>query len=105
MANFPLPNNDPNIPEDEHAPAPEHAPIAPNPAHVQPNDYLADDEEEEPISEQAPTAPVVPIVHNDPRDPYVAARDAAPVPATDDDNTAAAKDSQPSESRGSLRDP
>ncbi|GJT33207.1 hypothetical protein Tco_0923626 [Tanacetum coccineum] len=52
-----------------------------------------------------PTTPVVPIVHNDPRDQYVAARDATPVPATDDDDTAAAKDSQPSESRGSLRDP
>ncbi|GJT75431.1 hypothetical protein Tco_1042156 [Tanacetum coccineum] len=59
MANLPPPNNDPNVPEDEHAPAPEHAPIAPNPAPIQPNDYLADDdehpeEEEKPIPEQAP---------------------------------------------------
>ncbi|GJY53112.1 hypothetical protein Tco_0444776 [Tanacetum coccineum] len=62
MANLPPPNNDLNIPEDEHAPAPEHAPIAPNPAPIQPNDYLANDdeepkEEEEPIPEQAPAAP------------------------------------------------
>ncbi|GJY56104.1 ALP1-like protein [Tanacetum coccineum] len=62
MANLPPPNNDPNVPEDEHAPAPEHAPIAPNPAPIQPNDSLADDdedpeEEEEPIPEQAPAAP------------------------------------------------
>ncbi|GKC59763.1 hypothetical protein Tco_1087361 [Tanacetum coccineum] len=59
MANLPPPNNDLNVPEDEHAPAPEHATIAPNPAPIQPNDYLADDdeepkEEEEPIPEQAP---------------------------------------------------
>ncbi|GKF24391.1 hypothetical protein Tco_0076713, partial [Tanacetum coccineum] len=46
MANLPPPNNDPNVPEDEHAPAPEHAPIAPNRAPIQPNDYLADDEED-----------------------------------------------------------
>ncbi|GJZ70932.1 hypothetical protein Tco_0634783, partial [Tanacetum coccineum] len=55
MANLPPPNNDPNVPEDEHAPAPEHAPIAPNLAHIQLNDYLADNEEpkekEEPIPE------------------------------------------------------
>ncbi|GJY47833.1 hypothetical protein Tco_0437789 [Tanacetum coccineum] len=63
MANLPPPNNDPNVLEDEHALAPEHALIAPNPAPIQPNDYLADDdenpeeepeEEEEPIPEQAP---------------------------------------------------
>ncbi|GKC40991.1 hypothetical protein Tco_1053375 [Tanacetum coccineum] len=63
MANLPPPNNDPNVPEDEHAPAPEHAPIAPNPTPIQPNDYLANDEadpeeepkeEEEPIPKQAP---------------------------------------------------
>ncbi|GJZ80147.1 hypothetical protein Tco_0644984 [Tanacetum coccineum] len=59
MGNLPPPNNDPNILEGEHAPAPEHALIAPNPAPIQPNDYLANDdeepkEEEEPIPEQAP---------------------------------------------------
>ncbi|GJT72787.1 putative reverse transcriptase domain-containing protein [Tanacetum coccineum] len=48
---------------------------------------------------------VVPIVHNDPRDSYVVARDATPIPAMDNDNTVAAKDSQPLESRGSPRDP
>ncbi|GJU89242.1 hypothetical protein Tco_1301665 [Tanacetum coccineum] len=63
MANLPPPNNDPNVPEGEHAPAPEHAPISPNPAPIQPNDYLANNdeepkEEEEPIPEQAPAAPV-----------------------------------------------
>ncbi|GKA14783.1 hypothetical protein Tco_0694429 [Tanacetum coccineum] len=67
MENLPPPNNDLNIPEDEHAPAPEHAPIAPNPPPIQPNNYLANDEadpeeepevEEEPIPEQAPVAPV-----------------------------------------------
>ncbi|GJZ60912.1 hypothetical protein Tco_0617049 [Tanacetum coccineum] len=51
---------------DEHAPAPKHAPISPNPTPIQPNDYLAYDdedpeeepeEEEEPIPEQAPAAP------------------------------------------------
>ncbi|GKA10732.1 hypothetical protein Tco_0690165 [Tanacetum coccineum] len=67
MENLPPPNDDPNIPEDEHAPPPEHAPIAPNPAPIQPNDYLTNDEaypeeepeeEEEPIPKQAPAAPV-----------------------------------------------
>ncbi|GKA94544.1 hypothetical protein Tco_0816582 [Tanacetum coccineum] len=66
MANLPPPNNDPNVPEDEQAPALEHAPIAPNPAPIQPNDYLANDEadpkeepkeEEEPIPEQTHAAP------------------------------------------------
>ncbi|GJS58245.1 putative reverse transcriptase domain-containing protein [Tanacetum coccineum] len=62
MANLPPLNNDPNVPEGEHVPAPEHAPIAPNPAPIQPNDYLANDdeepkEEEEPIPKQAPAAP------------------------------------------------
>ncbi|GKC07402.1 putative reverse transcriptase domain-containing protein [Tanacetum coccineum] len=62
MANLPPPNNDLNVPKDEHAPAPEHAPIAPNPAPIQPNEYLADDdeepeEEEEPIPEQSHDAP------------------------------------------------
>ncbi|GKD37219.1 hypothetical protein Tco_1257426 [Tanacetum coccineum] len=226
MENLPPPNNDPNVPEDEHAHASEHAPIAPNPVPIQPNDYLDDDKEEEPISEQAHAAPagfapqwiswqdpnnnngwldkddddepeedeadednneeleeegvgdgeeeemesddemdnsevinlnkaekgelppleaatigtgrlvsltgrrlftntqgftimehqslpllvpptnlVVPIIHNDPRDQYVVACDAALVPTTDDDDIAAAKDSQPSESRGSPHDP
>ncbi|GJR62706.1 hypothetical protein Tco_1504868 [Tanacetum coccineum] len=52
-----------------------------------------------------PTALVVPIAHNDPRDPYVVARDAAPIPAMDDGDAAVAKDPQPSESRGSPCDP
>nr|GEY24638.1 putative reverse transcriptase domain-containing protein [Tanacetum cinerariifolium] len=66
MVNLPLPNNNPNVPEDEHAPAPEHDPIDPNPTPIQPNDYLAEEEgdpkeepkeKEEPIPEQAPAAP------------------------------------------------
>nr|GEW87578.1 putative reverse transcriptase domain-containing protein [Tanacetum cinerariifolium] len=44
MVNLPPLNNDLNILEDEHAPAPEHAPIAPNPVPIQPNDYLANNE-------------------------------------------------------------
>nr|GEU68746.1 putative reverse transcriptase domain-containing protein [Tanacetum cinerariifolium] len=54
MANLP-PNNDLNVLEDEHAHAhaPEHAPIAPNLAPIQPNDYLADNEE--PKKEEEPT--------------------------------------------------
>ncbi|GJV72041.1 putative reverse transcriptase domain-containing protein [Tanacetum coccineum] len=60
MENLPPPNNDPNVLKDEHAPTPEHAPIAPNPAPIQLNDYLADNEEskeeEEHILEQAPAA-------------------------------------------------
>nr|GEV69158.1 hypothetical protein [Tanacetum cinerariifolium] len=66
MVNLPPPINDPNILEDEHALASEHAPIAPNPAPIQPNDYLVEEEgdpeeklekEEEPVPEQAPAAP------------------------------------------------
>nr|GEX41607.1 hypothetical protein [Tanacetum cinerariifolium] len=66
MVNLPPPNNDLDVLEDEHAPTPEHAPIDPNPAPIQPNDYLAEEEgdpkkepkeKEEPILEQAPAAP------------------------------------------------
>nr|GEY60138.1 hypothetical protein [Tanacetum cinerariifolium] len=62
MMNLPPPNNDPNVPKYEHAPAPAHALIDPNPAPIQPNDYLAEEEgdpkeEEEPIPEQALAAP------------------------------------------------
>ncbi|GKE02094.1 hypothetical protein Tco_1390077 [Tanacetum coccineum] len=46
-----------------------------------------------------PTAPVAPIAHDDPRDPYVATRDAAPILAMDDDDVAVAKDPQPLESQ------
>ncbi|GKA58979.1 putative reverse transcriptase domain-containing protein [Tanacetum coccineum] len=62
MENLPPLNYNLNIPEDEHVPTPEHAPIASNPAPIQPNDYLANDEadpekepkeEEEPIPKQA----------------------------------------------------
>ncbi|GKE93874.1 hypothetical protein Tco_1574969 [Tanacetum coccineum] len=45
-------------------------------------------------------APVVPIAHNDPRDLYVAARDDASVPATDDNDIAAHEETSPSEPQG-----
>nr|GFA96956.1 hypothetical protein [Tanacetum cinerariifolium] len=44
-----------------------------------------------------PSAPVVPVTHDDPRDLYVAARDAATAPATDDDDPATRKETSPSE--------
>ncbi|GJR96797.1 hypothetical protein Tco_0268971 [Tanacetum coccineum] len=47
-----------------------------------------------------PTAPVVPVIHDNPRDPYVAARDAASVPTTDDNDTAAREETSPSELQG-----
>ncbi|GJZ91236.1 hypothetical protein Tco_0663163 [Tanacetum coccineum] len=42
---------------------------------------------------------LAPVTHNDPRDPYVAARDAATAPATDDSPTQ--KETSPSEPQGS----
>nr|GEV18865.1 hypothetical protein [Tanacetum cinerariifolium] len=58
MENLPPPNNDLNIPKNEHAPTLEHAPIAPNLAPIQLNGYLNNDEEseeeDEPIPKQAP---------------------------------------------------
>ncbi|GJU21587.1 hypothetical protein Tco_1154929 [Tanacetum coccineum] len=44
-----------------------------------------------------PSALRVPVTYNDPRDPYVAARDAATAPATDNDDPAARKETSPSE--------
>ncbi|GJZ86733.1 hypothetical protein Tco_0658343 [Tanacetum coccineum] len=43
----------------------------------------------------------VPVTHNDYRDPYVAARDAATAPATDNDDPAAREETSPSEPQGS----
>ncbi|GKB18922.1 reverse transcriptase domain-containing protein, partial [Tanacetum coccineum] len=52
-----------------------------------------------------PTALVVPVAHDDPRDPYVVACDATPVPTTyDDDDTTVSRDPQPSKPRRSPRD-
>ncbi|GKE68557.1 hypothetical protein Tco_1526629 [Tanacetum coccineum] len=48
-----------------------------------------------------PSALRVPVTHNDPRDPYVAARDAATVPAIDNDDPAAREDTSPFEPQGS----
>ncbi|GJT10860.1 hypothetical protein Tco_0857902 [Tanacetum coccineum] len=44
---------------------------------------------------------LAPVTHNDPRDPYVAARDAATAPATDTDDSPTPKETTPSEPRGS----
>ncbi|GKA41143.1 hypothetical protein Tco_0733736, partial [Tanacetum coccineum] len=52
-----------------------------------------------------PTTPVVLVDHDDPRDPYVVARDVAIVSATDDDGPAAREETSPSEPQGfPLRD-
>ncbi|GKC80548.1 hypothetical protein Tco_1131322, partial [Tanacetum coccineum] len=48
-----------------------------------------------------PETLLAPVTHNDPRDPYVAARDAATTPTTDDDDSPAPKETVPSEPRGS----
>ncbi|GJW34324.1 hypothetical protein Tco_0054356 [Tanacetum coccineum] len=47
-----------------------------------------------------PTALVVPVAHNDPRDLYVATRDAATVPAIDDNDTSAHEETSLSETQG-----
>ncbi|GKE00593.1 hypothetical protein Tco_1388576 [Tanacetum coccineum] len=43
----------------------------------------------------------VPVTHNDPRDPYIAARDAATAPATDNDDSPTQKETSPSKPQGS----
>ncbi|GJR81690.1 hypothetical protein Tco_0152475 [Tanacetum coccineum] len=48
-----------------------------------------------------PEALLAPVTHNDPRDPYVAARDAATAPATDNDDSPTQKETSPSEPQGS----
>ncbi|GKE89039.1 hypothetical protein Tco_1566514 [Tanacetum coccineum] len=48
-----------------------------------------------------PEALLAPVTHNDPRDPYVAARDAATAPTTDDDDSPTPKETAPSEPQGS----
>ncbi|GJS90038.1 hypothetical protein Tco_0772674 [Tanacetum coccineum] len=48
-----------------------------------------------------PEALLAPVTHNDPRDPYVAARDAATAPATDNDDSPTQKETAPSEPQGS----
>ncbi|GKG05879.1 hypothetical protein Tco_0325965, partial [Tanacetum coccineum] len=44
---------------------------------------------------------LAPVTHNDPRDPYVVARDAATAPATDTDDAPTQKETSPSEPQGS----
>ncbi|GKC02557.1 hypothetical protein Tco_0994167, partial [Tanacetum coccineum] len=44
-----------------------------------------------------PTILVIPVAHDDPRDLYVAARNAATIPATEDDGPAAREETLPSE--------
>ncbi|GJV91409.1 hypothetical protein Tco_1539222 [Tanacetum coccineum] len=48
-----------------------------------------------------PEALLAPVTHNDPRDPYVAARDAATAPATDNDDSPTQKETSPSQPQGS----
>ncbi|GJV33920.1 hypothetical protein Tco_1394320 [Tanacetum coccineum] len=48
-----------------------------------------------------PETLLAPVTHNDPRDPYVAARDAATAPATDNDDSPTQKETSPSEPQGS----
>ncbi|GKD05832.1 hypothetical protein Tco_1180806 [Tanacetum coccineum] len=48
-----------------------------------------------------PETLLAPATHNDPRDPYVAARDAATAPATDTDDAPTQKETSPSEPQGS----
>ncbi|GJR36253.1 hypothetical protein Tco_1211937 [Tanacetum coccineum] len=48
-----------------------------------------------------PSALRVHVIHNDPMDPYVAARDAATAPTTDNDDPAAREETSPSEPQGS----
>ncbi|GKF34894.1 hypothetical protein Tco_0108094, partial [Tanacetum coccineum] len=48
-----------------------------------------------------PEALLAPVTHNDPRDPYIAARNAATAPATDDDDSPTHEETSPSEPQGS----
>ncbi|GKF25024.1 hypothetical protein Tco_0080918 [Tanacetum coccineum] len=48
-----------------------------------------------------PETLLAPVTHNDPRDPYVAARDAATAPATDTDDAPTQKETSPPEPQGS----
>ncbi|GJV47455.1 hypothetical protein Tco_1437667 [Tanacetum coccineum] len=48
-----------------------------------------------------PETLLAPATHIDPRDPYVAARDAATAPATDNDDSPTQKETSPSEPQGS----
>ncbi|GJU18364.1 hypothetical protein Tco_1146330, partial [Tanacetum coccineum] len=48
-----------------------------------------------------PETLLAPVTHNDPRDPYIAARDAATAPATDNDDSPTQKETSPSEPQGS----
>ncbi|GJU32500.1 hypothetical protein Tco_1176089 [Tanacetum coccineum] len=50
-----------------------------------------------------PETLLAPVTHNDPRDPYVAARDAATAPATDNDDSPTPKETSPSEPQGYSR--
>ncbi|GJY56413.1 hypothetical protein Tco_0455528 [Tanacetum coccineum] len=49
-----------------------------------------------------PEALLAPVIHDDPRDPYIAACDAATTPATDNDDSPTHEETSPSEPQGSL---
>nr|GEW96881.1 putative reverse transcriptase domain-containing protein [Tanacetum cinerariifolium] len=51
-----------------------------------------------------PSAPVATVTHDDPRDPYVAVRNAATIPATDDDDPATREETSPFEPQVSRID-
>ncbi|GKB62131.1 hypothetical protein Tco_0918317 [Tanacetum coccineum] len=48
-----------------------------------------------------PEALLAPVIHDDPRDPYIAARNAATAPATDNDDSPTHEETSPSEPQGS----
>ncbi|GKE88221.1 hypothetical protein Tco_1565696, partial [Tanacetum coccineum] len=48
-----------------------------------------------------PEALLTPVIHDDPRDPYIATRDVATAPATDNDDSPTQKETSPSEPQGS----
>ncbi|GJR46068.1 hypothetical protein Tco_1314171 [Tanacetum coccineum] len=48
-----------------------------------------------------PEALLAPVIHEDPRDPYIAARNDATAPATDNDDSPTQKETSPSEPQGS----
>ncbi|GJW06203.1 hypothetical protein Tco_1568626 [Tanacetum coccineum] len=48
-----------------------------------------------------PETLLAPVTHNDPRDPYIATRDAATAPATDNDDSPTQKETLPSDPQGS----
>ncbi|GJU74917.1 hypothetical protein Tco_1266322 [Tanacetum coccineum] len=77
-----------------------HNPEDLTPSHIMSNlDALYRRYKEPPYA--LPETLLAPVTHNDPRDQYVAARDAATAPATDNDDSPTQKETSPSEPQGS----